>query len=145
MLDWLEDLRIRLPSLPGFGGVPARLLRKLLPKGDIPPVEFEGTDIILALYAGHKDTSTRNAMERLDEPTARKFMEMDTCRAEPHMDVLDDCAYLGVLDLSRTGWKTCASDCRACQGSAVCLLDFFKNCSPRATSRRWSSRAQILS
>ena len=44
-------------------------------------------------------------MRQLDEEVAEKFMEMDTCRAEPHMDVLDDCAYLGLglLDMAWTG------------------------------------------
>ena len=68
------------------------------------PVEFQGTDMVLALYAGNDDdTSTKSAMSQLDEPTADKFMEMGTCRAEPHMDVLDDCAYMGLLSLARFG------------------------------------------
>ena len=105
MQNWLEDLRVRLPSLPGFRGVPNRLLSRLLPSSDTPAVEFPQAKILLALYAGaDDDTSTKSAMCQLDRTTAQRFLEMDTCRAEPYMDVLDDCTFLGLVHLARAGY-----------------------------------------
>ncbi len=105
MQQWLEDLRVRLPSLPGFRGVPNRLLARLLPSSSTPAVDFARTRILLALYAGaDDDTSTKNAMRQLDQKTAQRFMEMDTCRAEPYMDVLDDCTFLGLIHLAKAGY-----------------------------------------
>ena len=77
------------------------MLGRLLPQEGVQATVFEAKSTILNLYAGEDDeTSTKAAMSRVDPKLAECFMEMDTCRSAPGMDVLDDSTFGGLLVLA---------------------------------------------
>ena len=103
----LEDsIKDKLPKLPGFRGLPTRLLDRLMPgiwEEDTERVYSDG-ELILCLYAGKGDeTSTKSAFYLEAPRLSEFFLEFDTDRKLPYQDVLDDRNFQELILVAASG------------------------------------------
>ncbi len=90
----LEDsIKERLPRMPGFKGLPIRLLERLMPgvwRKDIDKA-YGTEEVILCLYAGNDDDTSTKAAFKQEAPHLLEFiLELELERKLPYHDVLDD-------------------------------------------------------
>ena len=92
-VSFIDKWKQKLPGMPGFKGLPQRLLDRLLPQTweqNIDRVYGEGPTI-LCLYAGKDDSSsTRSAFQTVAPHLWEDVLELDTERCLPYHDVLED-------------------------------------------------------
>lgn len=103
--------KLQLLTLPGFQGLPERLLYKILPKPGSKATNILGDKpkVILLLYAGaDDDKSLKSAAMTVHPDIANIMVEIDISRGPTGQRMLNDNLYLG-RSAGITGGPNCRS------------------------------------